>query len=381
MKRLLLLLFAAAGCAATAPPAASPPPGGSSRAPYDGPPAAGGSIEIALDMRAAREILAILSRTSFDPSQARLLESLPAVRATIQDSNRSPEVFERDLAAAFDEQRRIAVFDFRKIREEKSRWEELLAMIATRETELTRLASERARALLPPDHPVSVAVRIYLSFGLSGLADHLVLPATDGGERPVVIDLARALTDVQASPPPEQIKHLSRLIAGEAYRRAWDAYRASSPVWQTHDPALGQLEPLLHVVAQTGPAALYAIDENFFPLSVWLKEPMKGSLDELNRVADRLVSTEGDLDQRVALAAEVRRPDFASRVAGPAGAFLADGIIQTQGLDAYRTALSGGPRAFFEAYDRASQQKGRQLIPLAKVIHDRLAGAPAQPRH
>ena len=57
------------------------------------------------------------------------------------------------------------------------------------------------------------------------------------------------------------------------------------------------------------------------------------------------------------------------------GAFLADGIIQTLGLDAYRTALSAGPRAFFEAYERAVQQRGRQLIPIAKVIRDRLAGS------
>jgi hypothetical protein len=112
---------------------------------------------------------------------------------------------------------------------------------------------------------------------------------------------------------------------------------------------------------------------------VWLKEPMKASLDELNRVADRLVSTEGDLDSRMGIAAEINRPEFASRVAGPAGAFLADGMIQTLGLDAYRAALSGGPRAFFETYDRASQQKGRALIPLGKAIRDRLAAVPARP--
>jgi hypothetical protein len=63
-------------------------------------------------------------------------------------------------------------------------------------------------------------------------------------------------------------------------------------------------------------------------------------------------------------------------VAAPAGAFLADGIVQTLGLDAYRTALAGGPRMFFEAYDRAAAQKGRALIPLAKVIRDDLAAAP-----
>jgi hypothetical protein len=178
---------------------------------------------------------------------------------------------------------------------------------------------------------------------------------------------------VESSTPADQIKHLSRMMASEAYQRAWAQYRSQSPAWQKRDPTLGQLQPLMRIVAEAGPVALYSVDENFFPLSVWLKEPMKSSLDELNRTADRLMSSEGDLDTRMTLAAEIRKPEFAARVAGPAGAFLADGIIQGLGLDAYRTALAGGPRAFFEAYDRAGEKKGRELIPLAKVFRTRLA--------
>ena len=63
-------------------------------------------------------------------------------------------------------------------------------------------------------------------------------------------------------------------------------------------------------------------------------------------------------------------------VAGPAGAFLADGIVQTFGVEAFRKALSEGPRAFFDAYDRAADQQGKALIPLSKAIQDRLAGTP-----
>ncbi|MEP6994540.1 MAG: hypothetical protein ABI968_08480 [Acidobacteriota bacterium] len=378
MNRLLgaALLLVAAGCATA--PLPSAPPGSASRAAYDLPAAATGEIAIVLDMRAARSILALLSKDRFDPAEAKLLQSLPAVRFAIRDSNRPPETFERDVAAGFDDQARIAMFDFRKIREERSRWDALLATISAQEPELVRRATARAAALLPADHPVSVRVLIDLTFGLPGRADHILVESDDKPEGTTLIDLARALSEVAASSPTEQMEHLSRLMASQAYQRAWIAYRASSPAWQKHDPELGQLEPLLRSVAEAGPVSLYAVDENFFPLSLWLKDRMKSSLDELNRVADRLVSTEGDLDQRVALAAEIRRPDFASRVAGPAGAFLADGIIQNLGVDAYRAALSAGPRAFFETYERASRQKGRQLIPLAKVIQDRLA-PPAAP--
>jgi hypothetical protein len=328
-------------------------------------------------MRAAREILALLARPAFSSADAKLLETVPAVEYAIRDSNRPPETFERDLAAAFDEQSRIAVFDFRKIKEDSSRWQDLLAMISSREGELAKLASDRARALLPGDRVVSVELPFYLTFGLPGRADHIMVPGAGGAEWGVVVDLARALSDVESSPPPEQIKHLSRLMASEAYQRAWAEYRGGSPAWSRHDASLGQLEPLLRSVAEAGPVAIYSVDENFFPLSVWLKEPMKSSIDELNRVADKLMSAESDLDARMAVAAEIKKPDFAARVAGPAGAFLADGIIQVSGLAAYRAALSGGPRAFFEAYDRAANEKGSGLVPLTKSIRERFAAAPA----
>jgi hypothetical protein len=333
-------------------------------------------VTIALDLDAARRILALLSAPTFDPDGTRALEALPAVQAAIRDSKRPPESFERDFAAAFEDKTRVTGFDFRKIREDRARWSQLLAMISGREAELTKLTSDRARALLPADRPVSVTMAIFLTFGLPGRADHIAVPDANGAGWSVVVDLSRALSDVQSSPPAEQVKHLSRLMAAEAYQVAWAEYRAGSAAWQKRDAALGQLEPLMRHVAEAGPVALYSIDENFFPLAVWLRQPMRDNLDELNRVADRLFLAGSDLDARMGIAAEIQKPDFTARVSGPAGAFLADGIIQGLGIDAYRTALSGGPRAFFAAYERAAERKGSGLFPLGKAIHEQLAAAP-----
>jgi hypothetical protein len=373
-----LIAALAAGCASrsAAPPPITPRPGGGPAAPYDSPAAGNSRVAITIDMRAAREILALLGEAKFSPAAAKQLETLPAVELAIADSNRPPETFERDLAAAFDEEARASLFDFRRIRDDRSKWQDLLGLISAREAELIRMSSDRARALIPPDRTISVTLPFYLTFGLASRADHIALPGAGGAEWGVVIDLSRALADSEASAPAEQIKHLARLMASEAYQRAWAEYRSGSPAWQKSDPSLGQLEPLLRIVAEAGPVAIYNVDENFFPLSVWLKGPMKTTLDELNRVADQLVSGEGDLDQRMAVAGEIKKPEFVSGIAGPAGAFLADGIIQTFGIDAYRTALSQGPRAFFEAYDRAADQQGKALIPLSRSIQDRLAGLP-----
>ena len=370
-----VLLFAASlslSCAG-APPSA-PAPGPAARAPYEAPPAGRHSIEIHVDSRAAVEIFAFLSRPAFDAEGVHALGELPAVRLTVQDSRRTLETFERDLAAAFDEETKSVVFDLHSIRAARPRWEALLAAVPSREADLARMAAERAAALLPGEPPVSARLQVYLTFGVAGLADHLVVSAPDGNEA-MIVDLARALGDAAGESVENQIERVARLIAGEAFRQAWRTYRAASPGWTRHDTSLGLLEPLLQIVGEHGPAALFHVDENFFPLSVWLKEPMKRSIAELNRTGERLVESEKELEARVALGAEIRRADFVQRVAAPAGAFLCDGIIQNAGLDAFRAALAAGPKALFVAYDRA-QRKSRDLVPLSDVIRKRLSETP-----
>lgn len=370
---LLLAVTLTLSCAGsqTAPPA---PVAGASRAPYEAPPAGRHSIDIQVDSRAAADIFAFLSRPAFDAEAARAIGQLPAVRLAVQDSTRTLETFERDLAAAFDEETKSVVFDLHSIRSSRPRWEALLAAVPGREGDLAKMAAQRSAALLPGQPPVSVRLQVYLSFGLAGLADHLVVGAPDGTEA-MIVDLARALGDSAGDSVDSQLERVARLIAGEAFRQAWRTYRASSPGWTRHDTSLGLIEPLLQIVGEHGPTALFHVDENFFPLSVWLRDPMKKSMAELNRTAERLVESEQELEARVALGGEIRRADFVQRVAAPAGAFISDGIIQNLGLDAYRAALSSGPRALFETYDRA-QQKSRDLIPLSEVIRKRLAETP-----
>ena len=368
---LLVLAASLSLCCAGSAPAPTGPAAGAPRAPYEASPAGRHSIEIQVDSRAAVEILAFLSRPAFDAEGARSIGELPAVRLTIQDSRRTLETFERDLAAAFDEETKSVVFDLHSIRVARPRWEAVLSAVPSRESDIARMAAQRAAALLPAEPPVSARLQVYLTFGLAGLADHLVVTAADGTEA-MIVDMARALGDAAGESVDNQLERVARLIAGEAFRQAWRTYRASSPAWTRHDASLGLLEPLFQTVGEHGPTSVFHVDENFFPLSVWLKEPMKRSIAELNRTAERLVESETELEARVALGTEIKRPDFIQRVAAPAGAFLCDGIIQNQGLDAFRQALAAGPKALFVAYDQA-QRKSRDLVPLSDVIRKRLA--------
>jgi hypothetical protein len=312
-------------------------------------------------------------------SDVKRIEELTAVKFAIADSGRPPEIFERDFAAAFDEQTKTSVFDFRSIRLAREKWQPLLSAISTRQDELAQLASRRAAALLPADRSVVSSLHVLLVFGLAGLSDHLV--TARGNEDMMVIDLARALGEGEGEAFDSQISRLARLIAGVAFSEAWDIYRSDSPAWKSGDSSLGAVEPLLKAVAIAGPTALYTIDENFFPVSVWLKDAMHRALDELNRRAERLAEAHENLEQRVELAAEMRRPDFMRRVAAPEGAFVADVVAQHAGVEGLRSALSRGPRALFEAYDQAAQTS-KELVPLSKVIRQQLATVhKAAPKH
>jgi putative zinc-dependent peptidase DUF5700 len=370
MRRAALLVLAAAGvsCAAASGGNAARAPA-SPRSPYEAPPAAAHAIDIQIDATAAREILGTLSRLKFDPADAKVLEDLPAVRLTIQDSTRGADVFERDLKSAFEESSHGAVFDFWKIRQERDRWQALLSAVLAREKDLSRMASLRAAALLPGDRPVSTRVRVYLTFGIAGLADHLVVETQ--GQDIMVVDLARALGDSQGEALESQISRLSRLMAGEAFRQSWELYRRGSPAWERARADTAPIDQLLFLVAEAAPVALFAVDENFFPLAVWLKTPMKRAIDDLNRHAERFAQAQDNLEARVELSGELRRPSFARQVAGPAGAFLADAVVQNGGLDALRAGLQKGPKGFFEAYEKAAQSD-KNLIPLTHTIRERI---------
>jgi hypothetical protein len=353
---LILAAAVAAGAVPAQTPSGSPP-----------------SIELRVDTRAAREILLTLVKPKWEPTDAKLLEDIRPIALSIRDSNRSTDVFERDLKAAFETETRVAVFDFRAVRDAINRWQALVSGISAKEAELARMAVSRAAALMPSDFPARARLEAHLSFGLAGLADNIVARAPDGGEM-MVVDLARALGDSDGEPLDSQIVRLARLIAGAAFRQAWASYRAASPAWTRPEPELGRFEPFARVIAEAGPVALFAVDESFFPISTWLKDLQKKAFLELERAAQRIVDSETELDKRVEVMSELKRPEFARRVAGPAGMCMADGIRVALGPDAMKAALAGGPRAFFAAYDRATQ-KNKDLPPLSKLIREKIVGA------
>jgi Putative zinc dependent peptidase (DUF5700) len=356
-------LLSLASCAT--PGAVSQKPVAIGKAPYLQTASTPHHLNVSIDLEAAREILSALDRDRPAPGDAAILAALPAVAWQIADSGRGEESFRRDFAQAFQEKPGALVFDLGSVRAERQRWKIVLAACDSDQNAMRQQIAARAAVLLPTDVPVTARLDIYLSFGIAGLADHIVVRQETGHDA-IVIDLARALSEQDQFPVEEKIDKIVRMSATELYRECWEIYRRTSPGWKTQS-SLGPIDPLARSVAEEGPPALLLFNQDFFPLWKWLKEPMIRSIDQLNRLADRLSDPKIALDDRMEVLAEINRPQFRSQVGSVAGAFMADGIYETFGRQGYLDALAGGPAGFLAAYDRAARQN-TALPPLSDAM-------------
>jgi hypothetical protein len=337
-------------------------------APFDGGGSSPHRIEVSVDFSAAQQILEALSADKFPPGEASRLLSLPAVRRQIRSSGRDESQWVEDFATAYAETSRPEIFDLRSIRLDRTRWTPRLAGLSAEAPAMEKAVAARVASLLPGDAPVALKSRVEMSFGVAGLADHLVFHEDDRAVL-TVVDLARALAAYPDAGPAQLSEALTRLAAGETYRVAWAAYRARAAGW-SRPAGLGPIEPLAEALAVQAPIDLYSFDRNFFPLSRWLKEPMMGAIDAFNREADLLLDPKTELDRRAELLADLRSGRGQRDPGLSAGAFVADGIYENLGRQALLDALASGPRAFLEAYDRAASRKRSELPPLVPKLRE-----------
>ena len=337
-------------------------------APYEAEPVQPDRIRVAVDFSAAEQILEALSQEKPKPGDASTLRALPAVRDQIAESGKDPADWDRDFASAFQEESRPSAFDLRSIRLDRERWRVALAGLKADGDAVARLSARRAAALLPSDAPVKLACEVELTFAMAGLEDHAVSREGDGRIR-VLVDMGHTVSTSTGDTREERSDALARLIAAEAFRAAWDRYRAVAPGWQGAAD-LGVLEPLLRAVSIAAPVALYAFDRNFFPLARWLHDPMLRGIDALNHEATVLLDPKTDLAVRAEILSSLRRPGLRGDPALGSAAFLADGVFQRLGREELIRALAAGPSGLIDAYARASG-KGSDLPPLSEGLRKR----------
>jgi hypothetical protein len=90
------------------------------------------------------------------------------------------------------------------------------------------------------------------------------VPASDSQPEAIVVDLSQALSEAENATPAEQLRNLTRLIAGEAYRRAWPSTAPAARPGSSTIRAWG-CSSRCSTAYRSGPASLYTLDENFFP--------------------------------------------------------------------------------------------------------------------
>ena len=367
-RRIAIALF----CAAALPAAGAPKgeKGAFGNAPYDAPPPTKGRIRVRFDFSGAEQILEAVSAPKFDAVAAAQIATNPAIAAAIRTSGRPEAEFAHDLEGTFETESRPQTFDLRSIRLDRERWKIALAGLKLEAEKLAARSGERAETMIPGDVPIELSSTIEITFALPGLEDHLVL--RDGQHRVrVIVDLARAVTLSSESATEERSDSLSRLAAGETFRAAWDLYRQSSPAWQK--PGAGNpIDLLARAVSSVAPVALFAFDHNFYPLGVWLREPMMHAVDSLNQEGRTLLDPKTELDKRAELLSSLRRGGLRPDPALGAGAFLADGVYQNLGADGLRQALSAGPQGLLVAYNSVAGKKSG-LPPLSEPIQKQLA--------
>ncbi len=346
------------------------------RAPYDAPGESPHRVRVSLDLTAARQILDALSLDRPKPGDASALLALPAVQRQVAESGEGDPAWIEDFNGAFAADSRPSTFDLRSVRIDRERWRIVLASLEEHAERLAKLSERRVAALLPPDRPVAITSTVLLTFGLPGLADHLVFTARDRGSATIVVDVGRALPVAGASSPQQGEDALARLVAAETFRPAWDAFRAGSAGWKAPQEGLGGAEPLARAVAVMAPVWLYSYDPDFFPLSEWLRDPMVRATDAFNQEADLLLDPKTDLARRAEILARLEHRTLQNDVALAAGLFFADGIYQTLGREELFKALESGPEGLVAAYARAAEKK-RSLPPLSRALRERMERHPA----
>jgi hypothetical protein len=136
------------------------------------------------------------------------------------------------------------------------------------------------------------------------------------------------------------------------------------------------VDALLARTAAEGPATLFLIPDEFFPISAVLGDPIARSWVRWNRAVDGLLDPKKKESEKRDILAESTRGEFWGRHAAIVGAQMTDALLRIAGRDAYLKALEAGPRSVATLYMTAA--KGTGLPEFGKPARKVLEARPPQ---
>ena len=330
---LLVALLAAA----PAPPAASGPPIDVSRPPVH-------DVSLTVDVGPARDILSLLAGKDDAPSALRRLRSSRAFAVALSRGGRNPEdVLGRLVSVAAGTPdpllsgygKRAAVFST------------VLDAIEVDGTRAGMVEGRRIAALLPASPRVTARLRVVPLFSLGGFDD--VVVEEDGETTYLFVDLGRATpaegSDVVAR---EIVLSILRQAASESWKHLFRPFRVP-PAWPAEKAP--DFEALLSRTVADGPATLFLVPDEFFPVGTMFEEPIKRSFDGWNALTEILLDPKSKEEtRRDALTTATAPGDFWSRHASVVGVKMTETILRLAGNARFVEALAAGPRAVASLY-------------------------------
>jgi hypothetical protein len=373
--RLIPLLLASVlvgpcGRGGAAPPKAGSPEQklSSTLPPFDPNATTPHTITFQIDTAPARGILALLTGAPGASATLQRLKASPAALAAVKSENLSPDDFFGRLVGAaagtpdptFSSYNNRAPF-----------FSALLDAMEKDGPGLGEALGRRVASLLPASRPVSASVVCVPFLGLSGFAE--VTAVREGETLYLVAELPRIMGDALAAPPPrEAFLKVLREVSSVCWRTLFETNFKKPPVWS--DEKTPDFDALLSRAVAEGPATLFLIPDDFFPISSLFAEPVARAFRRWEHAVEGITDPKAKESRKGDILAESTRGDFWARSAAIVGAQMTDAIIRLVGRDVYLMALDAGPRAVATLYVTAS--KGTGLPDLGKPARKELEKKP-----
>ena len=349
-SRLAPLALATALVTAPHARSADPLPG----PPFDVSAATPHEITFTIDTQPARDVLVLLSGAPEPTAALRRLKASQHATQAIRAQNLSPDDYYGKLVSAIS-----GTPDplFTSFAGRGPYFAKLLDEMEGDGPAAAALVARRIASILPAGVPVKAHLVLVPFFAISGFSE---LATVNGeGETVLAADLPRIVGNVATAPLPREILlKLLRTASAEAWRALFDANVRKAPAWPADVEKALDFNTLLARTVADGPATLFLVPDEFFPLSPLLEEPIARNFGRWNKAAEVLLEGKIKDAQRQELFANAAKGDFWQRYPAIVGAQMTDGLLRLAGREKFLAALAAGPHAVALLYISATKGKG-----------------------
>jgi hypothetical protein len=300
-------------------------------------------ITAAVDTQPARDVLTLLTGSNGAAAALRRLKASAAARAALRVEGTNAEDFWGRLvtAAAGTPDPLLAGYGA-----DAAVYRALLEQTDRDAPGTAPFLAARLASLLPDEPALTIPIVVVPFIGIGGFRE--ISSLREDGTLFLVVELPRLVGSSSALQPHEAFLKMLRGAGAESWRTLFTAYVQKTPPWPAAD-ATG-LDALLADAASEGPAALFQIPDEFFPLDPFFAEPVTRGFRRFNETAEKLLDPATKEVARRDLLREARKGDFWAQYPVVVGAQMAETIVRQKGRAAYVAALAAGPRALTRLY-------------------------------